>query len=619
MWTHQELKGSTARWTVLESWRTIIITLAAAILIVASVGSSATAYAAAASDVQQLNESQAETLGKILPLVGGALVDIGRDDHDAASQAIIEASSEWKAVNAGKSDLSAKVDEAFDAASQSIADSKTDPAAAKKALAALASAVNAFKKAAVAEETLSGPDAAVGLVPTLRTLLGHIEAEEWSAANADYRILESAWAKSEQPIRDDNTTVYGSIETSISMIRIDLRAEPPRADQAKAETDTLISYLNDYAAGKLAAATSSSSDLTVADLIAVLDQATALIQSGSAAEAEAKLQSFITMWPNVEGQVSIRSSSVYRSIENEMTEAPSYLVANPPQLDKAESLIEQMKSELKPFVADAKYTAWDAGAILFREGLEAILVLAALLSYLKKTGNQNKRGWVWSGVWSGFLISGVMALVLTYVVTKASSGSTREMIEGYAGLGSVILMLTVGSWLHGKANLQAWNQYIDRTMGAALRRGSLWSLFAVSCLAIAREGAETTIFYIGMAPSIAPGQLALGFGVTFALLIALGYFIITFSVKLPIRMFFLTASVLIYYLVFRFLGESIHSLQVAGTLPSHHVASVPAIDWLGIYPTWETVIPQLAVLAYIAGQVLVGRKRTARIADVVSP
>ncbi|GMK39958.1 hypothetical protein PCCS19_30130 [Paenibacillus sp. CCS19] len=599
-------------------WRSVIISLAAAVLIIASVSSAETAYAAAAGEVQQLDEAQSETLGKILPLVGGALVDIGRDDHEAAAEAVAEASKEWRTVNAGNSDLAVKVEEAFSAASLAVTDSKAEPAAAKKALAALASAVNAFKKAAVADDTLSGPDAAAGLVPTLRTLLGHIQAEEWSAANADYRILEGAWAKSEQSIREDNTTVYGNIETQISMIRINLRAEPPRAEQANSETETLITYLNDYAAGKLAAASAPGSDLTVTDLIAVLDQATALIQSGSASEAEAKLQSFITMWPNVEGQVSIRSSSVYRSIENEMTEAPSYLAANPPQLDKAEALIAAMKNELQPFVADAKYTAWDAGAILLREGLEAILVLAALLAYLKKTGNENKRRWVWSGVWSGLLISGLMALVLTYVVTKASSGSTREMIEGYAGLASVLLMLTVGSWLHGKTNLQTWNQYIDRTMGAALRRGSLWSLFAVSCLAIAREGAETTIFYIGMAPSIAPGQLALGFGVTFALLVALGYVIITFSVKLPIRLFFMTASVLIYYLVFRFLGESVHSLQVAGTLPSHHVASVPSVDWLGIYPTWETTVPQLAVLAYIAGQVIVVRKRATRMTDVVT-
>ncbi|MWC30020.1 FTR1 family iron permease [Paenibacillus sp. MMS18-CY102] len=591
-------------------WLAIVVAL---IIVVACNGAIMMPSSAKAAASQELSQDRVNLLGTILPLVGGALVDIGRDDHDAAVKAIADAKAQWEAVGAEPlEDIAKRVNDAFEAASKAIEQSKSDPAAAKKALADLASAVNAYKKAATKSDILSGPKAAEMLVPQLNDLLGHVQGADWSAANADYRIIESTWRKIEQPIRDDNTSVYGSIETSLSMIRIAMRAEPPRAEQAAADTQTLIAYLNDYAAHKLAAVAPSDSELKVADLIAVLDQAASLVESGSAAEAEAQLQSFIRMWPSVEGQVSIRSSTVYRDIENEMTEAPGYLLENPPQLDKAEALIAEMKSELQPFVADAKYTAWDAGAILLREGLEAILVLSALLAYLKRTGNNAHRRWVWSGVWSGLLISGIMALVLTYVVAKASSGSTREMIEGFAGLGSVLLMLTVGSWLHGKANMQAWNQYIDKTMGSALRRGSLWSLFAVSCLAIAREGAETTIFYIGMAPSIAPSQMALGFGVTFALLIALGYIIIKFSVKLPIRLFFLTASVLIYYLVFRFLGESIHSLQVASKLPAHSVPEVPSISWLGVYPTWETAGAQAALLVYIVGQVLASRVRTAK-------
>ena len=571
----------------------------------------------AEADQPALSETDAAALYALLPLVGGALVDIGRDDHEAAVQAVADAKRQWDSIGADKSsDLAAAVDRSMDAAGQAVAESASDPAAAKQALADLASAVNAYKQAMTAGEALSGPKAASTLLPVLGDLLTHIQAAQWSAANADYRMLESGWRRIEQAVRNDNTSVYGGIETSISMIRIALNAEPPRAEEARANTQSLTAYLDDYAAGKLDAATAASGegDPTVADLIAVLDKAAGLTKSGSVAEAEAQLQSFIRMWPTVEGQVSIRSSSVYRSIENEMTEAPGYLLANPPRLDKASALIAEMKRELQPFVAEARYTAWDAGAILLREGLEAILVLSALLAYLKKSGNYDKRRWVWSGVWSGLLVSRVMALVLTYAISKAASGSTREMIEGFAGLGSVLLMLTVGSWLHGKANLQSWNRYIDRTMGSALRRGSLWSLFAVSCLAIAREGAETTIFYIGMAPSIAPGQLLLGFGVTLLLLVALAYVIIRFSVRLPIRLFFLTASALIYYLVFRFLGESIHSLQVASKLPAHTVSSVPSVDWLGIYPTWETVVPQLALLAYIAGQIVIVRMRAARMA-----
>jgi len=323
------------------------------------------------------------------------------------------------------------------------------------------------------------------------------------------------------------------------------------------------------------------------------------------------------LWPSVEGQVSVRSPAVYGDIENRMTQVSSLLLATPPQYDQAAAQAARMKSELQPLAAEADqaYTAVDAGAVLLREGLEAILVLAALLAYLQRTGNESKRRWIWSGVGAGLLASGALALLLTYAVSKAASGGARETVEGVAGLASVALMLTVGNWLHGKANLKAWNAYIDRTMSAALKRGSLWSLLAVAALAIAREGAETTIFIIGMAPSIAPGQLALGIGAAFALLAVIGYAIVKLSAKLPIRPFFLTATALIYYLVFRFLGESIHALQVSGALPAHTAPAVPPIDALGVFPTWETLVPQLLLLAYIAGRLVMSRLRAARLSE----
>lgn len=161
------------------------------------------------------------------------------------------------------------------------------------------------------------------------------------------------------------------------------------------------------------------------------------------------------------------------------------------------------------------------------------------------------------------------------------------------------MMLTVGRWLHGKSNTAAWNKYVDRQMQGALAKGNLWYLFFIAALAILREGAETTIFYAGMAPAIATSQLLLGIGGALAVLIVLGYAIIALSAKLPIAAFFRTATALIYYLVFRFLGESIHALQVAGKIPAHAESSLPSIGWLGLYPTWETFVPQMLILAFI--------------------
>ncbi|MNC62368.1 Ferrous iron permease EfeU precursor [compost metagenome] len=87
----------------------------------------------------------------------------------------------------------------------------------------------------------------------------------------------------------------------------------------------------------------------------------------------------------------------------------------------------------------------------------------------------------------------------------------------------------------------------------------------------------------------------------------MGYAIIALSAKLPIAAFFRVATLLIYYLVFRFLGESLHSLQVAGKLPAHVENTLPAVSWLGLFPTWETLLPQLVVLVFILWEILRGR------------
>ncbi|WP_246096628.1 FTR1 family iron permease [Paenibacillus sinopodophylli] len=560
---------------------------------------------------------QPSELKQLLPLVGSALVEAGQGDWQEASEHVNVAAATWRQLAPAATKESAAVDSAFAGALKALsaASSGTNAAEGKKPLSTLAKALNNYVKS-VEEKApqLDGKAAAASLLPIVEQLLSHATAGEWEQTRADYRQINTGWPKIEPAVRGDNLTVYGSLETRMSMLRIAIQADPPRAEQAQAEATALIQLIKDYEAGKIAS-TPKDAGLTVADAVDMLAQALNDIQQAHHSEAAGQMNAFIASWPAIEGDVQLRSAAVYSSIEIKMAEAGGYLASTPPLADKAEAIITTMMSQLEPMMQETRYTAWDAGMILLREGLEAILVLAALLAYLQRTGNNDKRKWVWSGVWAGLLLSGIMAVVLTYAIAQVAAGSARESIEGLAGLLSVILMITVGNWLHNKSNMKNWNHYIDKQMGSALARGSLWSLFAVSGLAIFREGAETTIFYVGMAPSIAPLQLALGFGVTFVLLLALGYAIIRFSAKLPVRPFFLVASALIYYLVVRFLGESIHSLQVAGWVSSHHASGLPTISFIGVYPTWETTIPQLAVLLFIIIKVTVTQLRK----DMVTP
>lgn len=533
----------------------------------------------------------------VLPVIGGALVDIGQQKYGEANAAVGEAIALWEAADAVKSDLTADVDSALAHAKTAAAAAEQDPAAAKQALAAAAKAVNAYLKAQE-DEGLTGQAAAVLMIPKAEQLLADIAQADWAKAEADYAAIDKSWKQIELPIRSDNAAVYGSLETGMSMIRIALRSDPPREEQAKQEASALLQTLKDYAAGKLSAE-SAASATNLSDAVDKLDRAAADARAGHADAASGQLQAFIRMWPGVEGEVQLRSSSAYADIENAMTEAAGYLVSEPAQLDQALTVIEDMRAVLEPMLQETRYSAFDAGAILLREGLEAILVIGALVAYLNKSGNADKRKWIWGGAGTGLAFSAVMAVALTYLVSQASAGAMRERIEGFAGLAAVVFMLLVGNWLHNKSNIQAWNSFIDRQLGGALARGSLWSLFVVAALSVFREGAETAIFYVGMAPSIAMSQMVLGIAAALVILLVLAFVLIKYSVKLPLRPFFLFASAFIYLLVFRFIGESVHSLQVASLVPGHTLPDAPAITVLGIYPTAETLALQGMLLLYL--------------------
>ncbi|SEB18920.1 FTR1 family protein [Paenibacillus sp. 276b] len=586
---------------------------------------------ASAEGLQNNEQSVQKQLDSLLPPVGSALVEAGQGKLAEATEDVAEFRQLWDAAstlvpeqNADQVATTASVVvEALSKAEQALSGNDSD--AAKKALADLARATNQYIEAfqGAEESRDAGRKAAERLLPDARKSLSAMEQGDWTQAELAYKRIVTAWKGTEAPIRQDHFGVYSQLEKDISLVRISMQAEPRKEEQATERMQELVTLLTDYSAGTLKEGevedTSASSGVSsLSDLLKLLEQIEQQIQGGDTTSAATGLEQFIVAWPLVEGQVQISSPASYTAIENEMAEASGYVVSNPPNTAKATEVVTRMINRLEPLTATTSYTAWDAALILLREGLEAILVLAALLAYAKKSGETAARRWIWAGAGSGLLLSAALAVVLSLTLAVASSGSTREMIEGYTGLAAVVLMLTVGHWMHSKSNTRSWNSYVQRQVGGALARGSLWSLFAVAGLAILREGAETAIFYIGMAPAIDTSQMLIGMGAALLILIVLAVAIIQFSVRLPVRWFFLTATLLIYYLVFRFLGESIHSLQVSAALGAHVVPSLPTIGWLGMYPTWETFIPQLVVLVFMIFNLIRTEVRSAKGASKAS-
>ncbi|WP_244325105.1 FTR1 family iron permease [Paenibacillus jilunlii] len=556
-------------------------------------------------------------LDELLPPVGSALVEAGQSRWDAAAADLDTFAALWRSANAETPDPAlagpaAAVDAALLEAADALEAGGGTPAST--ALSTLARSVDAYVSAASgtggADTGAAGREAAAKLLPAAERVREAARSGDFAAAAEAYRAVVNGWTPAERGIRADNPAVYGLLETKMSLLRISLQAEPPREEAALKEAEALYTLLAGYSEGKAVDTGGASAEpASIEGLIGYLKQASAAATAGDSAGAAGIMEQFIAAWPSAEGKVQIASPKVYANIENESAAVTGDLLSNPPKLEQALAAMDNMLSELAPLAGDTSYTAWDAALILLREGLEAILVLAALLSYLKRDGRPKTQRWIWSGAAAGLLVSILLAVILSLTISKAASGSARELIEGITGLVAVIMMLTIGRWLHGKSNTAAWNNYVGVQVGGALARGNLWSLFLVAALAILREGAETTIFYVGMAPSIAVTQLLLGIGGALAVLIILGYAIIALSAKLPVAAFFRIATVLIYYLVFRFLGESIHSLQIAGRVPAHAEDGLPSIGWLGLYPTWETLVPQLIILAFILWELM--RSRTA--------
>jgi len=411
-------------------------------------------------------------------------------------------------------------------------------------------------------------------------------------------------------VRGKNPDVYARVEASSAKATAALEATPPDLRRANDALAALTQAARDYAAASSGKAASQLNG--VAALITMLGQVKDSIAEGKTDQAADLMGSFIELWPVVEGQVKARSDEVYTRVESEMMRADGFLLSKTDSSADAAKTVALMLGQLNGIRGTGGYSAWDAGFILLREGLEALLVLAALLAMLRKAGSAQGPRWVWAGAGTGFALSVVLAVILGLLITAAATGAARESVEGWVGLASVVLMLSVGAWLHRRSSLQAWNGFVKNRMGSAIAAGGTWSLFSLALLAVLREGAETVVFYIGIASAIGLGQLLLGVAVSAAILVAIGFLLIRFSVRLPLHYVFLVATVLIYYLAFKITGESIHALQVAGAIPARYADSLPTLGFFGMSATWETTLLQAIVFVLVATEIIVTEARNAR-------
>lgn len=439
--------------------------------------------------------------------------------------------------------------------------------------------------------------------PLIKNITKAISDKDFEKAKTINNQLNATWTKNEKIVREEDIGRYGQVETALMFTRIELTKDKVDASSAQMQVDQLKKELDDYHAGKKSDAKTSDQDVNI--LNEHLDTAIKNIKNDDLAKSKQALQQFIIAWPNVESEISTRNGALYTKIEQKIPQYAGQLDED--NKDDIGSQLETLNQEIKSTISKTSYTFWDAALILLREGVEALLIIMALLTVTRKSEQTKASKWIVIGSVIGIVLS--IALAFIFKAIFENLGSTRELTEGLVGIGSVILMIIVGIWLHSKSSLDSWQNFINKNMDKAMSTGSIVTFGLVAFLSVFREGAETIIFYLGIVGKISAWSLILGIIVASVILALIAIFFNQITKWIPIHRLFFIMSLFIFILAFKILGVSIHTLQILNIVPQHTINHLPFIDLIGFYPTYETLIPQLALVILVVIYYTMSKKK----------
>jgi len=267
------------------------------------------------------------------------------------------------------------------------------------------------------------------------------------------------------------------------------------------------------------------------------------------------------------------------------------------QVEKIDALLLTAKEKLGSAGYDATTVFLGAFTVLVREGLEALLIIVAVMAFLTKAGRTEAARYVHAGWILALLAGGLTWFVARYFINI--SGASRELTEGFSALFASVMLLSVGLWMHQKSVGNRWQEYIKAKMSNALSKKSAWFLFILVFVSVYREVFETILFYAALWTEGLGLWFIAGMLSAVALLAVTAWVLLRTSRQLPIGTFFSLSSALIAIIAVVLVGKGVSSLQEAG-LVAVSIAPIPHIELLGVFPTWQTVSAQLVLIAVIA-------------------
>ena len=383
-------------------------------------------------------------------------------------------------------------------------------------------------------------------------------------------------------------------------------AMPPSRDLTAEETRSIVAYLRTMPLrnGSTSVAAQTTGDISVDAprvVVSTLDQALNAARDGRTSDAGDKAFDAYIAFEPLESSTRPKNPGLIAGMEQRFAEFKAAVRDNDLRgAERARDAIELSLPSVVELMRPAT-SGWGAFLesflIILREGFEAILVIGAVAAFLIKTGNRERLSSIWIGAGLGIVASAVTAVVLSTVLSAIPA--SREILEGSTLLVAVVILFSVSYWLISKVEAAKWQQFIRDKVNNALSHGGGKALAFVAFLAVYREGAETALFFQALfrEGGAVALPLTLGILVGFAALAIVFTLFYRFGVRIPLRPFFTVTSALLYYMAFVFAGKGIKELQEGNVMTATRLPGFPTVTAMGIFPTVETLLVQLLLIA----------------------
>lgn len=318
----------------------------------------------------------------------------------------------------------------------------------------------------------------------------------------------------------------------------------------------------------------------------------------------------------VEAQLKTIDGKFVGKIESQMFKVRQVIEKNQgvgilqTEIDKALDLINEANQMMTQHHMNYLLTFIVSLTIVLREALEAFLILAIVIALIKTTGAKKALPWLHSG-WISAVILGILGWFLSDYIIRFG-GRNREVMEGLVSLFAVAVLMYMGYWMHNQTHAQQWTKFIKEKIGGYLQADRLFGLAAFSFMVVFREAFEVVLFLQAVnLEAIPQNKSAIGFGVLGAaiLITIIAYFFTKYSSKLPIKQLFKYSSWIIILLAIVLTGKGVHSLQESGWISVAQLPEFLRVEWLGIYPTLQSILSQIGLILLIIIVYLINERK----------